>query len=104
MKGVAITLMVFLHLFMIREYAFECTNLCYVGDVPLVNWLTRAANPVGFLLILSGYGMHYIHSRGGKDDNRYGRLVRLYAHWIVCFCMFASVGLLPVMGEAVRKL
>lgn len=100
MKGVAIMLMVFLHLFMVREDASECTNCCYVGDMPLVNWLTRAANPVGFFLILSGYGMHYIHSRGSKDNNRYGRLVRLYAHYIVCFGTFTIVGLLPIMGGA----
>lgn len=98
MKGVAIVLMVFLHLFMLKDYALECKNFCYVGDTPLVNWLTRAANPVGFFLILSGYGMHYIYSRGGKDNNRFGRLIRLYVHWIVCFGLFSVVGLLPAMG------
>ena len=74
-KGVAILLMLYFHLFH-REWSMElCQTYLSVGDEPLVHWLTRATNPVAFFLILSGYGLYV--SRGSstarKDLKRISR-------------------------------
>lgn len=51
MKGVAILLMLFLHLFNQEDNVALCHNLLFVDGMPLVLILSRAANPVAFLLI-----------------------------------------------------
>ena len=64
MKGVAILLMVFLHLFKIN-YADLYYSLIYVGNTPLAAIIARMANPVPFFLILSGYGLYASYLNGG---------------------------------------
>lgn len=71
MKGVAILLMMFLHLFNQLSNVELCKSFIYIGDIPFVYWLSAAANPVAFFLILSGYGMHFIHVRGKGDTHRW---------------------------------
>lgn len=91
MKGVAILLMVWVHL--CWEYP-TLEHHFYVGDKPLLSFLGGAANPVNFFLLLSGYGMHFIYKRGLGDKHRWTRLGKLYAHWIVCVLMFLAIGLI----------
>lgn len=81
MKGVAILLMIFLHLFNQMSNVELCRSFIYIGDIPFVYWLSAAANPVAFFLILSGYGMHFIHVRGKGDIHRWNRIGKLYLHW-----------------------
>lgn len=88
MKGVAILLMIFLHLFNQKPNVELCTSFVYVGDMPLVYWLSAAANPVAFFLILSGYGMHFIYARGKGDVHRWSRVKKLYLHWWVILAIF----------------
>ena len=57
MKGIAILLMLFYHLFNQMRYVDLCDCLIYIGDAPAVYILSRAANPVAFFLVLGGYGM-----------------------------------------------
>lgn len=94
MKGVAILLMVWVHL--CWEYPTLEHHL-YVGDKPLLSFLGGATNPVNFFLLLSGYGMHFIYKKGQEDKHRWSRLGKLYAHWIVCVLMFLCIGL--VLGR-----
>ena len=67
-KSVAISMMLFLHLFN-GQHTDLCTNLFYVGDVPLALWLTRACNPVSFFLLLSGYGLACKESHSVPDTS-----------------------------------
>lgn len=82
MKGVAILLMIFLHLFENRDVVDQCHNLIIINDIPLVNILSHASNPVAFFLILGGYGLYKVYQRG--DQHHYSRLIKLYIHyWII---------------------
>jgi len=69
LKGVAIVMMIFLHLFNQMGNVGLCECVFYVGDVPFVHWLTGAANSVvAVYLILGGYGHYYTvnkSKRGG---------------------------------------
>lgn len=46
--GVAILLMIFLHLFNQMSNVELCRSFIYIGDIPFVYWLSAAANPVAF--------------------------------------------------------
>lgn len=48
MKGVAILLMIFLHLFNQMSNVELCRSFIYIGDIPFVYWLSAVANPVAF--------------------------------------------------------
>lgn len=54
MKGVAILLMIFLHLFNQMSNVELCRSFIYIGDIPFVYWLSAAANPVAFFLYFQG--------------------------------------------------
>lgn len=54
MKGVAVLLMIFLHLFNQMHNVELCESFIYIGNMPFVYWLSAATNPVSFFLILSG--------------------------------------------------
>lgn len=106
-KGVAILLMLYLHLFNRPENAELCRNLLYVGGLPLAHVLTRAANPVSFFLILSGYGLYVSHHRG--KYRVWHKLKALYVHyWIVLFAFVTlgcwMVGAEKYPGDAVKFL
>lgn len=80
-------MMVFLHLFNHIEEVERCTYFLNVGNVPLVHWLTRAANPVPFYLFLSGYGLYYSWS-SGKTLIPWSRCLKLYqVYWISLLVM-----------------
>ena len=86
LKGVAIFMMLFLHLFNSPNLLDSCHPLFFIGDVPIVSILTRVCKPVEFFLMLSGYGLYYIYSHnrdmGWKAQGK--RLLRLYiTYWII---------------------
>ena len=71
LKGCALFMMVFLHLFNQTSNLQTTFSLCEIDGVPLVNFLSRGMNPVGFYMFLSGYGLYcvYISNKltgGGK--------------------------------------
>jgi peptidoglycan/LPS O-acetylase OafA/YrhL len=81
MKGVAILLMIFLHLFNQIRNVELCESFIYIGNMPFVYWLSAATSPVSFFLILSGYGMHFIHVKWKvKDTHKWSRVANLYLH------------------------
>ena len=61
LKGCALFMMVFLHLFNQMTNLQTTFSLCEIDGVPLVNFLSRGMNPVGFYMFLSGYGLYYVY-------------------------------------------
>lgn len=94
LKGVAILLMVCLHLFKPSNDIYELGNIFSIGGVPLVGYLTRMCNPVPFFLILSGYGLYAVYGKlGGGESFEKGResvcspmgyLFDICATWFSC--------------------
>lgn len=92
LKGIAILLMLFLHLFNNIEEARACHNLLLIGDVPFAHILTRAANPVAFYIILSGYGLYVVQHV--REYDVIGKLKKLYVHYWVSLFLLIPVGTL----------
>lgn len=90
MKGVAILLMLFLHLFNQLHNVELCRNFIFINDLPLVYILCRAANPVAFFLILGGYGLYKVNE--GEDKHRWSRILKLFIHYWIILIMFVSIG------------
>lgn len=90
MKGVAILLMLFLHLFNQLSNVELCHNFIYIGGEPLVYILSRASNPVAFFLILGGYGLYKVNERG--DRRRWSRVFKLLLHYWVILLLFLTIG------------
>lgn len=91
-KGLAILLMLFLHLFNYNTTKLEelCTPIIYIGSIPFVEILSRASNPVAFFLIVGGYGLYKVWLKG--DRNRWSRLLKLYIHWWGVLIIFTTIG------------
>lgn len=90
MKGVAILLMIFLHLFNQESNVALCHNLLFIDGTPLVSILSRASNPVAFFLILGGYGLYKVYEKG--DRNRWTRLAKLMIHYWIILLIFVTIG------------
>lgn len=92
MKGVAILLMLFLHLFNHADVvASQCVNFCYIQGLPLANWLSHATNPVSYYSFLGGFGLTIVNARG-QDVNRYKRIVRLFVTYWLSMIVFVTIG------------
>lgn len=92
-KGVAIMLMLFLHLFSKENITELCQPLIYVNGKPLVYLLSRAASPVAFFIILSGYGHGYLYNaRRISLSSQVKRLLKLYITYWVVLAIFVSIG------------
>ena len=94
MQGVAILLMLFLHLFN-DETRVEtlCSNYLTIFGKPLVYYLTWAANPVPFYLILSGYGLSCVFQTDKLSPlGQVRRLSRLYFFHILTILIFVGIG------------
>ncbi len=90
MKGVAILLMIFLHLFNQAGNVSLCHNLLFIDGMPLVLILSRAAGPVAFFLILGGYGLYKVNEKG--DRHRWTRVFKLYLHYWIILAIFVGIG------------
>ncbi|EFL46733.1 hypothetical protein HMPREF9296_2583 [Prevotella disiens FB035-09AN] len=94
LKGVAILMMIFLHLFAKPDIVNNCHPLLFIGGKPLVTLLTHSCLPVGFFLLLSGYGLHYLYVSGRDIGpiSQVKRLLKLYiAYWFILL-IFVSIG------------
>lgn len=92
-KGLAILMMLFLHLFNSSDLASYCTPLLWIGNLPLVNIITRSCGPVGIFLLVSGYGLSYCydHGRSGTSDN-FKRIIKLYLYYWFILLIFVFIG------------
>ena len=73
-KGIALLMMLWLHLFSNVEQTQTCTNLIYIDGLPLASILARACPPVGFFIFWGGYGLYYTY-RKGNDKHYLSRIV-----------------------------
>lgn len=78
-KGVAIMLMLFLHLFNRQGNVELCRPFLYIDDTPLLAYLVRVANPVPYFIIISGSGLYISHHKGSY--NTLNKLKRIYVHY-----------------------
>ena len=90
LKGVAILMMLWLHLFLNLDVAKSCINFLYIGDVPFSHILTKACKPVSIFLILGGYGLYCVYIKG-NDKRRFSRIFKLYVHYWIVFALFVPV-------------
>ena len=90
LKGVAILLMLFLHLFNNLDCAMGCQNLLMIDGVPLTHILTRASSPVPFYIILSGYGLYLVQHKRKYDVVT--KLKKLFLHYWISLCCLIPIG------------
>lgn len=85
-KGVVILFMIYGHLFLYPEWSgVMYDSIFQIKNISLECLLTRATGPVGFYLLLGGYGMYYIYQNKG-NRNQLPRIRNLYVNfWIVLF-------------------
>lgn len=90
LKGVAILLMLFYHLFNQLSNVELCHNYVYIDGLPLAYILSRAAHPVSFFLILGGYGLYKVNESG--DRHRWSRVLKLFIHYWITLIIFLTIG------------
>lgn len=92
-KGVAILMMLFYHLFGRDDLGDLCTPLLYIGNTPLVKYLSNACYPVSFFMILSGYGLTYCYKKNQLNPSIQGkRILKLYVHYWLILLIFVTIG------------
>ena len=92
-KGIAILMMLFYHLFGISELNEMCSPWIYINGRALVFYLSDACYPVPFFLILSGYGLTYVYRKQQlKVRHQLKRLLKLYIHYWIVLLIFVSFG------------
>lgn len=93
LKGVAILMMLWLHLFNHTDITSNCTNYIYVSGQPLSYILTRLCNPVSLFIILSGYGLKSVYKRKRLQlTNQLKRLFKLFLCYWITLLIFVSIG------------
>ena len=93
-KGIAILLMLFYHLF---NRVTEGVEYVWVGEQPLTKFLSTAAYPVPFFLMMSGYGLYYSCQKGRVNAKSNGaRALKLYVHYWMVMLIFVTIGLFLV--------
>lgn len=93
LKGIAILMMLFLHLFAKQGTIGLYTPLITINGVPFAAIFARACNPVPFFLVCSGYGLAYVyhHRRLGlRSQGR--RLLKLYLNYWLILAIFVTIG------------
>lgn len=92
-KGVAILMMLFYHLFVRDDLTDICIPLLYIADTPLVHYISNACYPVSFFMILSGYGLTYFYKNNQLSFNVQGkRILKLYIHYWLVLLIFVTIG------------
>lgn len=93
LKGVAILMMLWYHLFNIAELEDVCFPLIHIQQKALVAYLGNATYPVSFFMILSGYGLTYLFKHNRLDvKGQCRRLLKLYIHYWLILLIFVTIG------------
>ena len=93
-KGIAILMMLFYHLFNSTEVNELCSPLIMIGDKPLVYYLSQACYPVPFFLILSGYGLTYLYKNNTLNiSSEFRRLFKIYIHYWIVLTIFMPIAM-----------
>lgn len=93
LKGIAILMMVWLHLFSEQSITEDCINVIFFKGRPLAYMLTKlCACCVSMYAILGGYGLSAVFSKSqGKMNNGRRALLLMTNFWIVCL-LFIPMG------------
>jgi hypothetical protein len=67
-----------------------CAPLIYIGDTPFCHLLTRICVPVKVFMVVSGYGLYIVNSKG--DKHRWSRIAKLYIHYWIILAVFLCIG------------
>lgn len=94
LKGVAILMMLFLHLFHGEPWISMSNPQIYVNNESLVQLLSFASNPVYVFIFISGYGL-YLSYRNGRNNNL-KRVAKLYLKYWLTLMIFVPIGLIMV--------
>ena len=94
LKGIAVLMMVMLHLFNRAEYYSLCHSYLYIDGTPLINRIALACNPVGFFCFLSGFG-NIIHAGTSKPKTKFSHMqAREYLNYtFLCGYCFSFLSL-----------
>ena len=93
LKGVVILMMLFYHLFNRDDITNVCTPLLYIGNIPLVHYMSKACYPVIFFTILSGYGLSYVYRHKKLYfKNQLKRISKLYIYYWIVLAIFVPIG------------
>jgi hypothetical protein len=93
LKGIAILMMLFLHLFSNPGFADTTTPLLWIGGIPFATIFTRACGPVGFFLVCSGYGLAYAHLHSKLSyKSQLKRIIKLYLNYWLILSIFVGLG------------
>lgn len=93
LKGTAILIMLWLHLFNNQAKAAGLSNLIVIDGVPLVYLLSKFATIcVGFYLFLGGYGLYVSRGEGVNSKKSRQRVLLLFANFWVVFGIFVGLG------------
>ena len=93
LKGVAIIMMLWLHLFMNESGMGNYVDFSFSNGQSLAYFLTRLCSPVSFFLILSGYGFAHLYSNNHLSPRtQLPRLLKLYVHYWWIMLIFVSIG------------
>lgn len=101
LKGTAILIMIYLHVFLRLSKDMELINLVWIQDKPLCWWLTNfTCICVSLYMFLSGYGLYISYKRGQCDFSKnVSRIIKLYKKVIFIALMFLPISLLiPSLG------
>ena len=100
LKGVAIIMMLWLHLFLKESDIGNYTDLNLANGKPLAYFLTRLCTPVSFFLILSGYGLTYLYYNNRLSPRaQLPRLLKLYIHYWWVLLVFVPIGMFLKPGR-----
>ena len=98
-KGIAILMMLWFHLFGIDELEQVCTPLIHINGKAFVTYLSNASYPVSFFLILSGYGLTYIFKQKRLNIiDQSKRLLKLYIHYWIILLVFVGLSVFVKPG------
>lgn len=91
MKGAAILIMVFLHLFINPSNVALCQNYFLGRGEPVVSQLAKFAGIcVSLYLFLSGYGLYITYCRN-SNIQFWKRILKLYLNFWIVFVIFISL-------------
>lgn len=91
-KGLAILMMLWLHLFN-DVHVGAASPLLFIGGVPVVSLIARACNPVDIFIVLSGYGFRYTYFHGDVGlKSQLRRLLKLYVCYWLTLVIFVGIG------------
>lgn len=98
LKSIAILMMLFLHLFNTLDYKGLFTPLLFVGDTPLVFYISLFSDAcVPIFAFVSGFGLYYKYKQDKKSYGLTSNLKRIYSlyknYWIILIIFVLGIGM-----------